>query len=45
MIVFDIITIFPNIVEEYINTGIVKNALKKNLVQINVHNLRDWAED
>lgn len=45
MIVFDIITIFPNIIEEYINTGIVKNALKKNLVKINTHNLRDWATD
>ena len=44
-IVFDIITIFPNIIEEYINTGIVKNALKKNLVQINVHNLRNWTTD
>jgi tRNA (guanine37-N1)-methyltransferase len=44
-VVFDIITIFPNIIEEYINTGIVKNALKKNFVQINVHNLRDWTTD
>ena len=45
MIIFDIITIFPNIIEEYINTGIIKNALKKRLVYINVHNLRDWATD
>jgi tRNA (guanine37-N1)-methyltransferase len=42
---FDIITIFPNIVEEYINTGIVKNALKKKLVEIEVHDLRKWATD
>lgn len=42
---FDIVTIFPNIVEEYINTGIVKNAINKKLVEIKVHNLRDWAED
>lgn len=44
-IVFDIITIFPNIIEEYINTGIVKNALKKKLVKINVHDLRKWTTD
>jgi tRNA (guanine37-N1)-methyltransferase len=42
---FDIITIFPNIIEEYINTGIVSNALEKNLVEINVHNLRKWTTD
>jgi len=40
---FDIITIFPNIIEEYIHTGIVNNALKKNLVEINVHDLRNWS--
>ena len=43
--IFDIITIFPNIVEEYINTGIVHNAVKKDLVQINVHDLRKWTDD
>jgi len=43
--VFDIVTIFPNIVEEYINTGILRIAQEKNLVEIHVHNLRDWAED
>lgn len=42
---FDIITIFPNIVKEYINTGIVNNALKKELVNINVHDLRKWTDD
>jgi tRNA (guanine37-N1)-methyltransferase len=42
---FDIITIFPNIIEEYINTGIVSNALKKSLVEINVHDLRKWTDD
>jgi tRNA (guanine37-N1)-methyltransferase len=42
---FDIITIFPNIIEEYINTGIVSNALEKNLVEINIHDLRKWTTD
>ncbi len=42
---FDIITIFPNIVEEYINTGIVRIAREKGLVEINVHNLRKWTND
>ncbi|MHC1716451.1 MAG: tRNA (guanosine(37)-N1)-methyltransferase TrmD [Candidatus Dojkabacteria bacterium] len=42
---FDIITIFPNIIEEYISTGIISNAVKKGLVEINVHDLRKWTED
>ena len=42
---FDIITIFPNIVEEYINTGILRIAQEKKLVDINVHDLRKWADD
>ena len=45
MIKFDILTIFPNIIEEYINTGILKNALEKKLIDIKVHNLRNWAKD
>lgn len=42
---FDIITIFPNIIEEYISTGIVGTARGKGLVEINVHDLRDWTTD
>ena len=42
---FDIITIFPNIIKEYINTGILRIAQEKNLVEINVHDLRKWTED
>jgi len=42
---FDIITIFPEIIEEYINKGIVSIAREKGLVEINVHNLRDWTTD
>ncbi|NLD25316.1 tRNA (guanosine(37)-N1)-methyltransferase TrmD [Candidatus Dojkabacteria bacterium] len=45
MIKFDIVTIFPNIVEEYINTGILRIAKKKDLVEINVHDLRRWTDD
>jgi tRNA (guanine37-N1)-methyltransferase len=42
---FDIITIFPNIIQEYINTGILRIAQEKKLVEINVHDLRKWTED
>ena len=45
MITFHLITIFPNIFNSYFNESIIKRALKKNLIKIKVHNLRDWTED
>jgi tRNA (guanine37-N1)-methyltransferase len=45
MIHFDIVTIFPEVISAYINSSIVKRAQEKGLVKIQVHNLRDWAED
>ncbi len=42
---FDIITIFPKTIEEYINIGIVRIAREKGLVEINVHDLRKWTTD
>jgi len=45
MFKFDIVTIFPKIIEEYINTGIVRIAREKGLIQIDVHDLRQWTDD
>ncbi len=42
---FDIVTIFPKTIEEYINIGIVRIAREKGLVKINVHDLRKWTTD
>ncbi|MEK7555348.1 MAG: tRNA (guanosine(37)-N1)-methyltransferase TrmD [Patescibacteria group bacterium] len=42
---FDIITIFPKIFDSYLNESIIKRARKKGLVEIAVHNLRDFTED
>lgn len=42
---FDIITIFPGIFDSYFNESILKRARKNKLININVHNLRDWALD
>jgi tRNA (guanine37-N1)-methyltransferase len=43
--VFDIITIFPNIFDSYFKESIIKRAQEKNLVKINIHNLRDYTND
>jgi len=45
MIHFDIVTIFPEVISAYTNSSIVKRAQEKDLIKIDVHNLRDWATD
>lgn len=42
---FDIITIFPEIFDSYFNESILKRAQEKKLIQIHVHDLRDFATD
>lgn len=40
----DIITIFPKMVESYINESIIKRAITDNKVEINVINLRHYSD-
>lgn len=40
---FDIITIFPEMFECVFSGGIIRKALDKGLLEVNVHNLRDFA--
>lgn len=41
----DILTLFPEMFEGPLSESIVKRAQEKNLVEIKIHNLRDWAKD
>ena len=41
----DIITIFPDIFHAYLNESIMKKAVQKGLVDVEVHNLRDFTKD
>ena len=41
---FDIITIFPKIFDSYLKESLIKRALKKKIIDIRVHDLRDFAE-
>ncbi|MFH1643390.1 MAG: tRNA (guanosine(37)-N1)-methyltransferase TrmD [Patescibacteria group bacterium] len=40
---FDIITIFPELFNSYLKESLIKKAQDKKLIEINVHNLRDWT--
>lgn len=43
--VFDILTLFPDMFTGPFDFSIIKRAKEKKLVEINLHNLRDWATD
>jgi len=45
VLIFNIITIFPNFFTGPFSYGIINQAQKKNRVIIKIHNLRDFAED
>ena len=39
----DILTLFPNMFYEFLNDSIMKRAKEKGLVEVNVHNIRDYS--
>jgi tRNA (guanine37-N1)-methyltransferase len=41
----DIITVLPELLESPFNHSMVKRAKEKDLVEIHIHNLRDFSED
>ena len=41
----DIITIFPNLFENFLNESLIARAREKKLIQIKAHNLRNWTND
>ncbi|MBO7724085.1 MAG: tRNA (guanosine(37)-N1)-methyltransferase TrmD [Paludibacteraceae bacterium] len=41
----DIITLLPELLDSFLNHSIVKRAKSKGLVEIEVHNLRDFSSD
>jgi tRNA (guanine37-N1)-methyltransferase len=42
---FDIITIFPNILDSYFNESLFKRAQQNKLLKVVTHNLRSWTYD
>lgn len=42
---FDIITLFPELIEVYANNGIIGRAVENNFFQLNYLNLRDFSEN
>jgi tRNA (guanine37-N1)-methyltransferase len=42
---FDIVTIFPSIIHAYLGESILKRAVPKKLLDVKVHDLRDYTTD
>jgi len=43
--IFDVITIFPEIFHSFKNQSILKKAQEKGIIKIRIHNLRDFTHD
>ena len=43
MNLFNVITLFPKLIDEWKNTGIIFQAIKNNIIEINSVNLRDYG--
>ncbi len=42
---FDIITLFPPIFSGYLTQSLLAKAIERSLVEIHIHDLRDWSTD
>ena len=42
---FDVFTLFPDVFGPYLDASILQRARARELVEIHVHNIRDWATD
>ncbi len=42
---FRVLTIFPEMITDYMNAGVLGRALKKKLIKLETHNIRDWTDD
>jgi tRNA (guanine37-N1)-methyltransferase len=42
---FDILTLFPELFDSYLEQGLLKRAIRNELVEVHRWNFRDWATD
>jgi tRNA (guanine37-N1)-methyltransferase len=42
---FDVLTLFPGIFAGYLGQSVLKLAIEHRLVDVRLHNIRDWAHD
>ena len=42
---FDVVTLFPEIFSGYLTQSLLKLAIERSIVEVSIHNFRDWARD
>ena len=42
---FDVFSLFPEVFQPYLEISILKRAIANGLIEVNTHNIRDWATD
>jgi tRNA (guanine37-N1)-methyltransferase len=42
---FDVFTLFPDVFTPYLDTSILQRARENHLVEVQLHNIRDWTTD
>ena len=42
---FDVLTLFPEMFEGYLGESLLKLAIERGLIEVRLHNIRDWATD
>lgn len=42
---FDVLTLFPGIFEGYLSESLLKDAIDKGLLEVNLYDMRNWAND
>ena len=42
---FDVLTLFPEIFRGYLGQSLLKLAIERGLVDVRLHNIRDWTHD
>ena len=42
---FDVFTLFPGVIQPYLDSSILQRAREGNLINVDLHNIRDWTTD
>jgi len=42
---FDVFTLLPEVFSPYLNSSILNRAGQRGLIEVNIHNIRDWTRD
>lgn len=42
---FDVFTLFPEVFHPYLDSSMLKRAREEGLLEVGIHNIRDWATD